>query len=248
MTVERTVTIDPGFEGLPGVGHGGYVAGLAAAGLGAASVTVALRRPTPIGVPLQLRVRGDLAVLLDGDAVLAEARPAPPVDVAPPAVVVPDAAARASAGYRGFRDNPYPGCLCCGPARARGEGLRIFAGPLGDGSSLAAPWTPEPRMGIAPVVQAPFVWAALDCPGYWALRHRHPDHPDLVTGRMTVSLLGPVRAGEPHVVQAWPIERRGRRFTVGTAVLSPDARPLAIARSDWIEVGPPRGGVATSAR
>ncbi len=122
------------------------------------------------------------------------------------------------------------------------------------GDVLAAPWTPDPALGIAPQAQPPFVWGALDCPAYWALRRAYPGHPRLVTGRMRVEVRGQVHAGTPHVVQAWVIGRRGRKFEAGSAILAADGQPLAVAYSAWFEapehpaawvLGAPRG-VASS--
>src|SRR3546814_6879537 len=70
-----TITIEGRFCGPPGMGNGGYVCGKLAAYVdGPAEVT--LRRPTPLDRPLAVVREAGLARLMDGDAVLAEARPA----------------------------------------------------------------------------------------------------------------------------------------------------------------------------
>jgi hypothetical protein len=52
------IQVDSRFAGPPSMGHGGYVAGLFADGVGPA-VQVTLRRPTPLDTPLDLARRCD---------------------------------------------------------------------------------------------------------------------------------------------------------------------------------------------
>ncbi len=71
-------------------------------------------------------------------------------------------------------EHPLPTCFVCGPARAKGDGLRIFAGPLGRHSQnavLAASWIPDPNLAAEDGLVAPeFLWSALDCPTGYALQ------------------------------------------------------------------------------
>ena len=63
-----------------------------------------------------------------------------------------------------------PMCFVCGPDRAPGDGLRLFAGPLArqDTVIFAVPWTPDSSLAAADDLVAPeFVRSVLDCPtGY----------------------------------------------------------------------------------
>src|SRR3546814_19282065 len=111
-----TITIEGRFCGPPGMGNGGYVCGKLAAYVdGPAEVT--LRRPTPLDRPLAVVREAGLARIMDGDAVLAEARPAS----AEPMVVKPAAHAEAAtdAAVQAISEHPHPLTLSivCGAAR-----------------------------------------------------------------------------------------------------------------------------------
>jgi hypothetical protein len=79
------------------------------------------------------------------------------------------------------------------------------------------------------------VWAALDCPGAWALG---------VGGRPMV--LGTMRAevdrlpavGEEHVVMAWALGSEGRKHYCATALYAADGTLLAHADATWIAIDP----------
>src|SRR5215216_1631103 len=145
------IVVDPRFNGPPASANGGYTCGLVAGLLGARAAEVTLRRPPPLGLPL----RWDGEVLWDGDLVVAEGRAAElDLDVLPPPSWVQ--VERARPGFAGFREHAFPTCFVCGPERAEGDGLRIFAARI-DGF-VAATWTPADPA-------AEFAWASLDCPG-----------------------------------------------------------------------------------
>src|SRR5829696_7159312 len=120
-TTEQLTTIDERFAGMPGIAHGGYVAGLMAAALNASSAEVRLRRPITPGRPVALeRHGGERAELSDGDVVLAEAKAAELLLQVPRPVSLLDAAA-ASHGYPGHEHHLFPYCFVCGPERHAGD-------------------------------------------------------------------------------------------------------------------------------
>src|SRR5262249_59506450 len=57
-----------------------------------------------------------------------------------------------------------PMCFVCGPDRAPGDGLRLFAGPLvrpGSDPVFAVPWMPAANLAAGDALVAPeFVWSA----------------------------------------------------------------------------------------
>jgi hypothetical protein len=220
-----TVVIARRFNGPPGSGHGGYSAGCAAVLVDAPAVEVTLRRPPPLGRPLEV-ARADGGIrLLDGDAVVAEARRAE-VALDPPEPVDAGQAERAAARYPGFERHAFPTCFVCGPERREGDGLRIFAGPVAGREVFAAPW-------IAPAdVAPPLVWAALDCPG--AIAVGFPDRGETLLGRFAARVDRLPEPGEACVVAAWPLGEDGRKLYAGTALFSERGEPLAIARATWI--------------
>ncbi|MCC5794675.1 MAG: hypothetical protein JJT85_08055 [Chromatiales bacterium] len=224
--------IDPRFRGPPQSGNGGYVCGRLASLL-KGPATARLHRPPPLGRLLHVEIRDDRVLLLDADELVAEARPG----AAPPAVPAPPAAAdaRNAAGhFAGFNDHPFPGCFVCGPQREPGDGLRIFAGPLGD--RCAAPWQPDESLaGPGGHVDPAFLWAALDCPGAWSLLPLPPGRA-VVLGELSGEVDGRIRPGDSCVVQGWPLGRDGRRWFAGSSVHDARGQVLARARATWIEV------------
>src|SRR5262245_34104782 len=132
------VTIDPRFNGPPDSGHGGYVSGVVA-GLLSGPARVRLHRPPPLGRRLTVRRDGEEVALLDAEAVVASGTPSAVQVHVPSAVGFGDAEV-ASRAYPGFRDHVFPRCFACGPARAIGDGLRIFPGPVRGRDMVAAPW------------------------------------------------------------------------------------------------------------
>lgn len=220
--------IERRFRGPAGSANGGYTCGLVADLAGGGALEVTLRLPPPLETPLTVARDGDEVRVLADESVVAEARPARP-DVDRPAPPPPFAeAARLAAAVGRDLDHPFPGCFVCGPARAAGDGLRLRPVALGDGR-VAAPWRVEE--GLA----APrFVWAALDCPGGWAVT------PDLsrgvsVLGRLTARVDDVPREGDECVVVGWPLGADGRKLYAGTALFRGDEL-LAVARAVWFEV------------
>ena len=239
------------FRGPPGAANGGYACGTLAARLnGAAEVT--LRRPVPLERPLLLRDGDGVLLLEDEGQLCAEAR----VSTTPVGQSVPRpptlAEARAAAGRAAYYDAPvFPGCFGCGPARAQGDGLRIFPGPVPGREVLAAPWSPDPSVGGPDgLVPEEVVWAALDCPGGVAVAEAlaTPAEGAALLGRMTARLDGPVRIGTAHRVVAWLLERDGRKHIAGSALFGPDDELLAVARAVWITVPRAALPVAPTAR
>jgi hypothetical protein len=216
------LTIDGRFNGPKGSANGGYTCGLIAGRLGE-TAEVTLRRPPPLDRPLSVAREGERLLVRDGDSLVAEAAPARlELDVPDPPTY--EEARRASGGYPGFEEHAFPTCFVCGPEREPGDGLRIFAGPLGNGR-VASPWTPAE---VAPEI----VWAALDCPG--AIAVGFPDRGETLLGRFSVEIAELPRVGERCVVTGWPLGEEGRKLFAGTALHGEDGRPLATARATWI--------------
>jgi hypothetical protein len=221
--VSEQIVIHRHFRGPTESGNGGYTCGLVAQFVdGGAEVT--LRVPPPLDTPLRVEREGVVRVF-DGETLVAEAKAAD-VDVEsrdPPSF---EAASRAALP-EGDQDSPFPQCFVCGPHRAAGDGLRIFAGPLED-RVVAAPWIP-----IESYTGAEFVWAALDCPGAYACGFG--ERGVLVLGRLAARVEGLPRPGEPCVVVAWPMGGEGRKAYAGSALYGEGGRLLGVARATWIE-------------
>lgn len=216
------------YHGPAGSGNGGYVAGRLATRLApgpGAGVTVTLRAPVPVETPLRLALDGDRLTAHVGEQLVAEAAP----DLAPGPTVTPvsyDDAGAAAKRYAGFADHPFPTCYVCGPRRPDHDGLRIFPGPVAEGR-VAAPWE------VPADVDEVTVWAALDCPGGWAIIA--PGRP-YVLGRLTARVDAVPPPGARCVVMGALDAAEGRKARVRTTLYGPGGAALAVAAAVWIAV------------
>ena len=221
------------FRGPPRSGNGGYACGAVAAFVEAPAVEVVLRAPPPLDVPLSVEREGESVRVSSPDGTLiATGRPGSLALDVPPAPTS-ERAREAESRYAGMQDHVFAGCFVCGPEREPGDGLRIFAGPLGDGM-VASGWTPDASLADGELVAEPHVWAALDCPGFFAAGFAE-EHRAAVLGRMTARVDRRPRPGDALVCLGWPIARDGRKRRVGTAVIAGD-EVLARAEGLWVEL------------
>src|ERR1700752_2735250 len=140
--------IDRRYCGPPNSGNGGYVCGRLARHIrGGAELT--LRAPPPLDKQLDIVAMDEgRSELHDGATVVATGQPASVelTRMEKASFDEPRAAELLTAIKP--HEHPLPTCFVCGPARAVGDGLRIFAGPLvrhsPQGSPvLAATWIPD---------------------------------------------------------------------------------------------------------
>jgi hypothetical protein len=229
----ESVSIPARFNGPLESGQGGYTAGIAA-GLVGGAAEVTLRSPVPLDTELAVARDDDGGLrVLDGETLVVEAQAAPDLDVEVPPAITPDEARRASARYRGTDHGPFSRCFVCG--LARDDALGVHAGDVDGRELVASPWTPPTwTADLDGNVLPEFVWAVLDCPTFFA-SYIGRELPMSVLGRLTARIDGPVRAGDEHVVMAWPLEVDGRKRTAGAALLSATGEPLAVARALMIE-------------
>ncbi len=225
--------IERRFRGPTPTANGGYTCGLVAAQVDAPAVEVTLRAPPPLERPLTVERDGDAVHVRDGDQLIAEAAPAT-VELLPPRVVTSDEAKRAEARYSGHEEHPFPECFVCGPHREHGDALRLEPGPVDGERLVATRWTPDASLaGEDGLVRPEFIWAALDCPGAFAVEL--VGRGTRVLGRLAARIDSLPQADEETVVVGWPMGGEGRRLEAGTALLGADGRVLAVARAVWIE-------------
>lgn len=227
MTIVR---IDPRFRGPPDSANGGYFAGLLARELDGSDVVVTLKRPAPLDRDLIIESAADSAVLLDGDCVLALAERAE-VEVDSPLPPSLEAARLASKRFTGLEAHIYPGCFVCGPERDHGDGWRIFPGSVAS-ERVAATFVAHPEFADDEGNLRPeFIWAALDCPGYFAVEDRAGL---ALLGRIGVHLSAPVPCGEELIVCGWGMGSEGRKHRAGTALFDRQGTLLAASAQTWI--------------
>jgi hypothetical protein len=239
------------FNGPHDSGNGGYSAGLAAASLGGGEtrgVEVTLRAAVPLDRTLRVAPLDDGVGVYTDDAATrilimqAQPRELQPPDIRPPSL---EAAEHATSGYD-MENHVLAHCFVCGPARAEGDGLRIFASPVAPADNpnatpiFASPWIPADDLaGDDDLVLPEHVWAALDCPGAFAI-----DAEPILLGRMATQIIERPIAGEPLVVVAWSRGAERRKHYASTALFTAEGQLLAFSEQTWISIdahAPPRG-------
>jgi len=235
----QSLTIATRFRGPPESANGGYFAGLVAT-LAPRTVNVRLLKPPPLNITLAVNVLEDGGLrVLRGEEPIGEAHPAMLTLVAPAAPEYLEAV-EASRHYAGFRNHRFPSCFVCGTQRGRGDGLRIFAGPIAERELVAAPWVPDASLDAGDgKVRAEFMSAALDCPGYYAVA---PDDRMMLLAEFTAHVDRRVHIGESCTLIGWRLGCNGRKHEAGTALLDGKGELCGRARALWIE---PRAATVT---
>lgn len=245
MTQTDIIRIARRFNGPHDSGNGGYSAGVAAQLLpDADAVEVTLRAPVPLDQTLRAhRTEAGVDLMTDDASTRILIMSAKPTWLETPNVISPglQAAEVAAATFRNADEHFLPHCFVCGPARAVGDGLRIFSDWLKEPSGLdnpnnfpivAAPWRPTPDLADAGGRIAPeYMWAALDCPGAFAI-----DKEPILLGRMTAKILTRPAADAPIVSVAWAKGQDRRKHFAGTALFSKAGDLLAFSEQTWIQI------------
>ncbi|MET0182330.1 MAG: hypothetical protein ABW199_05535 [Caulobacterales bacterium] len=225
--------------GPPNSGNGGYVSGLLANTLGV-HASVALRAPIPLDKDMTFLRDGENGQLRDGETLIAEAKRADraALPVPPPAPSLEEAR---EAGKRFVSFHPI--CLTCADKLGPTESLCVHAGQRSDApqGQMAAVWTADASFADEHgVLGEEFVWAALDCPGFYAWAETEGRHFALL-GTMQAEVLTLPRAGREYVVSAWTLEQQSaRKRTSGVALYDADGALMARALQVWIRMDAPQ--------
>ncbi len=228
------IRVDTRFNGPPDSANGGYVCGLIAAAVNE-SVGVRLYKPPPLNtdLPLVFDTVSNKWHLKQGETMIAAAhttRVHAHVPKAPSYLEALDA----SVHYTGHVQHTFPTCFVCGPQRAHHDGLRIFAGKLPNSNMVVAPWLPHHGLNNGSGKVSPeFIWAALDCPGYFA--SVMPGRTALL-GELAVHIDRSVHIDEPCVIIGWQILIEGRKHKVGTALFDEEGEQCAVGVATWVEL------------
>lgn len=225
-----TIQIATRFNGPPDSGNGGYSAGMIAGAIGT-GVNVRLVQPVPMNQDLGITSPEEgLWEVHAGSRLIATATAHVVQADVPPAPSWVEAFG-ASQHFAGFSRHVFPTCFVCGPARESGQGLRIFPGSVPGTSLLAAPWRPDRSLADGSGnVRPEFMWAALDCPGYFASLNGQAG----LVGELAVHIDRTVRVDEPCVVTAWQMQVAGRKHRTGTALFNADGERCALGVATWI--------------
>jgi hypothetical protein len=234
----ETVIIERRYNGPDSSGNGGWVAGSLARRFGAASVSVTLRAPVPLAVPLCVRWQEDGSATLDDKGTLIAEVTAAPLELDVP--IAPDLGEAEAAGVLARQQSaqrgenvPYATCFGCGFARS--DGLRIVPGPVGNDGIVATAWTPPSLEADASgQLSVEATWAALDCSGGLAWIHRLGTGTALLTARMTAMIDQRLLVGHQYTVIGWPIAQEGRKLHAGTAIFDATGKVQARSRQLWL--------------
>lgn len=247
MSAEQ-IRIASRFRGPPRSGNGGYVCGRFAELLthgdhaleGRKAAEVTLRSPVPLDTDMDILRQNGALTVHHGATLIAEVQC---VDLV---LDVPDAPSYASAlaeqehsmslivnASRRFPHSigVHPLCFCCGTQH--GDGLEVYAAPVGGNDIVAAAWPTKREWADAlGNVPACFVWAALDCPGQFAY-HAVGIRTGML-GRLCARIEQPISAGERCVVTGWRIQVDGRKHFAGTALFDAAGQLCAYAEAIWV--------------
>ncbi len=245
-----TLEVPSRFNGPPSSGNGGYSGGVFAA-LFDGPCAVSLRRPVPLGRPLEVAAANGLGAGIAEDPgdggtlhftaageLIAEAVGAPELGPWPgPGVeveVARDATSRFASPSSGFFDR----CYVCG--RERHDGFCVFPAPIVQNDFervFASPWTPPTWAADDDGAVLPeHVWAALDCPGYFALHGA--DGRLAFLARQQSTIVAAPRAGVEYVALGVALDRSGRKGLAATAILGADGEVLAHSEQIVVEPRP----------
>jgi hypothetical protein len=227
----ESIQIPSRFNGPRGSGNGGYAAGVVAGLLGG-EAEVNLRSPVPLDTELRVTREGGTVRVHDGETLVADGRAVAVDLVAPPAVSLSEAR-QAAERYKGSKDDMFSTCFVCG--RSREDSFGVFPGQAEDRRLVATPWTPPPwTAGSTGQVRPEFIWAALDCPTYFAT-YMNDGNPVSFLVRFSVRIEADIAANTEHVVIAWPVKDEGRKREAAAALLSSKGEALAVASALLVE-------------
>jgi hypothetical protein len=231
----ETIRIDARYNGPPGSGNGGYVAGVLAARVdGPAEVN--LRAPPPLDTPIRIEQTAHGFEAFDGAVLVATSGPARQL-TPPPAAPTLEQARSGRSHFPSVETHAFPGCFVCGPHRAEGDGLRIFTGKADGFDGVADIWVPNAEFADEDgTVRPEILWAALDCPGAFAVGFRESP---MVLARIVANIHQLPKAGDTLIAAGWSLFHDGRKHGAGTAIYTAEGDLLAQSDQLWIELKRP---------
>lgn len=238
MNMTEQISVPARFRGPPRSGNGGYTCGLMAEPLGG-PVRAMLRQPPPLDTPIDIVRDGDGVTAMVGETLIGTAVPG---NVTIDLPEIPDAAGLKAArdAYLDAADiHAIPGCFVCGPKRTPGDALCLFTGPVPGSRVNADVWVPDAGYaGADGLVRPEFIWAALDCPTAFALRHG--DTKLCLLGSLTAEIHRRPKPGERLIAMAWKQRVDGRKNYADGALVDEAGKVIAAANAVWIELTDPK--------
>jgi|TARA_B110000967_G_scaffold208372_2_gene260333 hypothetical protein len=231
----QTVTIKQRFCGPPTSGNGGYSCGILAKNINGPA-KVRLHSPPPLDTALMITEQNDSWHLRWQEQLIGTATSAN-LTMTPPTAPSLEQARQARDSYVGLEKHVFASCFVCGRNREEHDGLRLFTGAIDGTELVASDWQPEPDfLDESGHVKAEFVWSALDCPSFWALRIPLETGKVCLLGEMTASIDYPVPGNQPLIVYAWKRAIEGRKHFCAAALANTGGKVLARAEHLWIAI------------
>lgn len=229
--MEAQTTISSRFNGPPNSGNGGYSCGVLAAHI-SGPACIRLHVPPPLDRTLRIAEQEEGVAMFDGDVLVGSGRAAT-MNLDIPEAPSYEQSGAAMALFAARENHAFPTCFVCGPEREACDGLELYPGKIDDGGLLACIWQPRADMlNAAGDVRPEIVWAALDCPGYFAAMEG--DLRPALLGELTGELRRRFSGSQPLIVYSWPLGFEGRKYYGATAIATQTGEVLASSKSTWI--------------
>lgn len=243
----ESVEINEKYCGPPMSGNGGYVAGITANQIENEAAVIKIRAPAPLNEALYYSRdpnQSGIKLLSKGaNKVIAEAQEDSGfyMDVPELNSSSIEDIQNPKEEYLGFQKHPFPTCFVCGPNRRHEDGMRIFPAKISDQVGFThlhgAMWKPwKDLRGPDGKVRNEIVWAALDCPGGFAVSYVDPTL--IVLAKLRGRLLESIVSEDSYAIQAWEIGRNRRQRIAGTAIYRiSDHKCVAYSEALWMVPG-----------
>lgn len=239
---EQSLTIGAHHNGPPGSGHGGVAVGKLARLVAPGPAEVRLMAPPPLETPLSVRAdapEGSTRRLIVSSA-QADVASVTSLDdgvrVEGFTRTDPTEVEAAAAQYLARVDedgHAFPTCFGCGHERGD-DALRQFTGVASDGDALA-----RFRFGGNGRLPDWLTIAGLDCPSGWTVFMLADPAPGAaVLASMQCQVHESTIAGVDYQVRGRLLSSDGRKHSSEVAMLDPEGRCVAAAKTLWIEVDP----------
>ena len=189
-----------------------------------------LLSPPPLNTPMFIQKLGAQLSLMHGDTIVAEAEQG---TLTSRSLSCPDPALILSQRefFPTHQQHPLPSCFVCGPARSSDDGLNIFPVPFDD-HGVGSLWRPHKSVqDDAGRIPTEILWAALDCPGYFA---HQKTNTLMLLGSMTACVFSKPQADQMFTVCGWQTQQVGRKYYSTTAIFDENRLLCAQSEQIWI--------------
>ncbi|TGM34002.1 hypothetical protein EHQ92_17870 [Leptospira biflexa] len=240
----ESTEINEKYCGPPMSGNGGYIAGIIANQIQNNAAVVKIKAPAPLNQTLffsndfeSSRIK---LIIKESNILIAEGQEDKDfyLDVPEFNAKSIEEIRNPIQAYLGFKKHPFSTCFVCGTERKAKDGMRIFPAKISDQSKFnhlhGSFWNPWKELGDSRgKIFNEIVWAALDCPGGFAVSFLDPRM--IVLVKLRARLMNSVFADTTYAIQAWEISRNRRQRIAGTAIYQlGDFKCVAYSEAIWM--------------